>query len=942
MSENLGSLGSLYGEVAIKDNTEEQLGKGIKILDAYGRAWSSSAEKVVPAAKQTEVAVSQLSAGMTSFGKSVMSVALGMIGAGSIVQAMTTVANMTKRGYEEARELSRAQVQLSAALGYNSVALREQREELDKNLAIEEQDTAIAQLRLANYIKDEQQIRRLIPAVADLSRAKGIDLASAADIVARAISSDSGELGRFKIVLDGARGSTERIDSAIKGLTANFGGQAQVVKENMNLFERLGKGIGDYFKDLFKTQTEEEKRIFEARKVIAGFESGMLAWKGYDKEYAEAKAYLKKISDEQTAASEAAKKRGEEESRRADELEKKEIARKKREADRIQYAEELRKTAGDVERQQDEEQAQRSSKNHQQQSANVKEFYEAKLKQAEEEGKKEADLEKRGVEAIHQIELSEIQFRAEYFEKLATDTSLSVKQRAEYERQASEERIKLIESEAKFKKDRLDEQFAALALDNENMRDQIEKVRDLLKNEIDVKVKLDVQSAQLTSKDLEQQKTNRISVVQEWSNNISNSLISGIHLITAKTTDEFLQAGQEIFGTIQSIGVSTKNEFAQDFGIIGDAVLTLGKTIYNITQVEKKLNDELAAKREEYHNTVLKINMALRGARETVDDWLASMGLGDVSNWSKAQLVSRQKQIATQQMAQISSVTGLDVTGLGAAELTEAFKSIDKGKLNIAVYTEGLEAEKARKEIISQYPQLEYLMAQMIKSKNFAQMEAIRETLLTGELSAQGAKISQTIEGYEIGAGIDHTKSMTKEDFEADLEAEERLGKITGLEHAKYLYEASAGIEDLPAGLKKNRFSDYYSEADRANILSNYLKSQQPTTTYLESQQPTTTSTGKAQTRNFITAADGGIFNTPTIISEYGQPEAAVPLNNPTRAYQILDQIANILPGGGGGGNFSVSVSIDPNIPITQEFGRAIGNSIAERMVLNLNSRGYR
>jgi hypothetical protein len=918
----------------------ETLAKTTKLLpEAFDKAHPAIAKTGV-VIDEASASASRLALGLSSFGKSAMSVALGMIGAGSIIQAMETVIGMTKRGYEEARELSRAQVQLSAALGYNSVALREQREELDKNLAIEEQDTAIAQLRLANYIKDEQQIRRLIPAVTDLSRAKGIDLASAADIVARSISSDSGELGRFKIVLDGARGSTERIDSAIKGLTANFGGQAQVVKENMNLFERLGKGIGDYFKDLFKTQTEEEKRIFEARKVIAGFESGMLAWKGYDKEYAEAKAYLKKISDEQTAASEAAKKRGEEESRRSDELEKNEIARKKREAERIKYAEELRKTAGDVERQQDEEQAQRSSENHQRQAANVKELYEAKLKLAEEDGKKEAEIESKGTEVRHAIAIAEMQGKIDLYEQLSQSSFLSQSDQTEYAKKASDERINLMQAEADFQKDRLDEQYAVMAGENEKLRPQIDALRDALKKKIEVELGIKIEAEGVKNTDVA--KKAQIEIINSWVQNMQLSITSGVHLLTAKTSEEFERAAQEAFQTIAKIGESSKSDFLKNFGLWGQAaggVIEILDQKYDIFGTNRKR--ELEKYKEQQKENDDRAFLALRATKELAVDWLASMGYIDLSNQSESQLKTSLKETQQKQKEEVGRVTGIDLSNISSQDFAAVSKEYGADVIEQAAYhqKEGTYGnsyyKKQIQEMMEKYPWMEQVLNQYnsigVSKENYSKAIDIYNT---GDYAQKAKEINSLLANYQVSAGIDHTKSMTWDDFKSDLDTEEGAGKIEPKEHAKLLYEAVQGLPDSTAGLSAGKFLSDVTPQEFTDMTAAYVN-------WDKNHQD-----GGSSRRSFDKpvgqAANGGIFNSPTMISEFGQAEAAVPLTNPVRTLEVLNDIYASIPSLGRGGNFQVSVALDPNIPLNRDFAGELASQISERMTRNLNSRGYR
>jgi hypothetical protein len=190
--------------------------------------------------------------------------------------AFEKVKNFLVDCYKAAKEQQLIQLQLNTALGYYSVILKKQSEELSKKLLIDDDEIVSAQQRLANYIKDEDAIKRLIPAVIDLSRAKGgsMGLSQAADLVARGISDDSEELGRLKIKVEGANGSIERINSVIVGLNANFGGQAQAIGECNGLVEALGIGydelkekIGGFFrKDTAEDLYETNKKLLDQLK----------------------------------------------------------------------------------------------------------------------------------------------------------------------------------------------------------------------------------------------------------------------------------------------------------------------------------------------------------------------------------------------------------------------------------------------------------------------------------------------------------------------------------------------------------------------------------------------------------------------------------------------------------------------------------------------------
>ena len=95
---------------------------------------------------------------------------------------------------------------------------------------------------------------------------------------------------------------------------------------------------------------------------------------------------------------------------------------------------------------------------------------------------------------------------------------------------------------------------------------------------------------------------------------------------------------------------------------------------------------------------------------------------------------------------------------------------------------------------------------------------------------------------------------------------------------------------------------------------------------------------------SFPGAADGGVFNSPTMISEYGQLEAAVPLTNPSRARDVMDQIESILPSttSSDTSNIAIHLSIDPNIPLDSNFAGRMGAALGDRVITALHAKGIR
>lgn len=195
-----------------------------------------------------------------------------------------------------ANESAIVQAKLAAALGYHSTALEEQSNALMRLSGVEDEEIANAQALLASYFKSEDAVKKLTPAILDFAKATGIDLRTAATQVARAIEDDNSEMGRWKISVEGAKGSTERMDSMLKSLNEKFGGQAAAMMEAENgskrlsnsineLMETIGAGVNSALKPMKegladiidkvtelwnvgkgKTILDDERKLYEARK----------------------------------------------------------------------------------------------------------------------------------------------------------------------------------------------------------------------------------------------------------------------------------------------------------------------------------------------------------------------------------------------------------------------------------------------------------------------------------------------------------------------------------------------------------------------------------------------------------------------------------------------------------------------------------------------------
>lgn len=270
--------------------------------------------------------VAQMNANMTGFvnntERSLNNLTKGFVavaGIGGIASALTGFYMDVRR---EAQESIEVQNKLDTALGFTSEALKKQAEEVGKGLKIKADEITAAQASLANYIKEEDSIKRLIPAITNLAAAKRISLVDAADKVGKAINTNTESIGKYGIAIEGAAGSVERADSAIKNINLLMGGQAQAVanaKDKLNEYstawdeikEKIGKAFqkeseADHIA-LLKTQNERIKGFGGLRDV---YEKNLKAIADYEERQEEGKQ--KSIDDARIAA----------ENRRSEEVEK--------------------------------------------------------------------------------------------------------------------------------------------------------------------------------------------------------------------------------------------------------------------------------------------------------------------------------------------------------------------------------------------------------------------------------------------------------------------------------------------------------------------------------------------------------------------------------------------------------------------------------------------
>ena len=165
---------------------------------------------------------------------------------------------------------AKAEAKLRTALKGNEAAfksLKKQAQELQKVTLFGDEQTMAAQSMLASMGLEEEAIKRLTPLIQDMATAKGMDLKAAADLVAKSVGSSTNALSRYGIQIEGAVGSTDRLDSAVNALSGQFKGQAKAaadagaggLQQLMNLFGDLMETVGGMLMPILTKLTDKIK-----------------------------------------------------------------------------------------------------------------------------------------------------------------------------------------------------------------------------------------------------------------------------------------------------------------------------------------------------------------------------------------------------------------------------------------------------------------------------------------------------------------------------------------------------------------------------------------------------------------------------------------------------------------------------------------------------------
>ena len=156
--------------------------------------------------------------------------------------ASAAVGKLTDRFAQQ----EKAEKKLSVALGKNIRGLKNYASGLQEVTTFGDEEIINAQAIFAAYTDNEDQIKKATEATLDFAAAKGIDLATASDLIAKTMNSSTNALSRYGIKVEGVVGSTSRLDSITRSITNLYKGQAIASAETFSgSITQMTNAIGD-------------------------------------------------------------------------------------------------------------------------------------------------------------------------------------------------------------------------------------------------------------------------------------------------------------------------------------------------------------------------------------------------------------------------------------------------------------------------------------------------------------------------------------------------------------------------------------------------------------------------------------------------------------------------------------------------------------------------
>ncbi len=238
--------------------------------------------------KKTKPSLEQMGSQLMKFAKG------GIVGAAVIggFMAMKRVAKELINAY---RIQEQAEAKLSGALLATGINVQKALPGLKEfaaklqNVTLYGDEASIAAESLLVSVGglDENGVKKILPGVQDFATALGIDLNTAASLVAKTINSSTNALTRYGVQVDMSGSKSDKLASLTDALKEKFGGMSKAAANTStgaltqlsnaygDLKEQMGRSIADGFKPVTSWLTKIIEKMTEAKKATNDYKDAL-------------------------------------------------------------------------------------------------------------------------------------------------------------------------------------------------------------------------------------------------------------------------------------------------------------------------------------------------------------------------------------------------------------------------------------------------------------------------------------------------------------------------------------------------------------------------------------------------------------------------------------------------------------------------------------------
>jgi len=180
-----------------------------------------------------------------------------VITAGDVVSAFKTVADFVGEAIEAFREEEAAINKLTTSMVNAGVFTQDLKNEyinlasaLQKVTTFGDEEIVNATAILQAYSKNQKVSDALVKSTLDLAAAKGMDLASAAELVGKTIGTETNALARQGIEISKTATEGERLAQVISGIDSKYKGQAETAAQGLGATKQLSNAWSDFMETI--------------------------------------------------------------------------------------------------------------------------------------------------------------------------------------------------------------------------------------------------------------------------------------------------------------------------------------------------------------------------------------------------------------------------------------------------------------------------------------------------------------------------------------------------------------------------------------------------------------------------------------------------------------------------------------------------------------------